>query len=158
MSLNLNPYPEYKDSGLPWLGEIPAHWHLKRAKFLFREIDDRTDTGQETLLSMRHNRGLVPHNDVSNKEISDADLIGYKRTWPGDIVMNRMRASSGLFAETFVHGLVSPDYAVFQSITANVDSEYFVRLFKCPEMGGEVPRRVEGARDRHGWLPEALFG
>lgn len=142
--MELRPYPQYKDSEIPWLDKVPAHWSLKRAKFLFREIDDRTDTGQETLLSMRHDRGLVPHNDVSSKEISDADLIGYKRTWPGDIVMNRMRASSGLFAETFVHGLVSPDYAVFQPITANVDSEYFVRLFKCPEMGAKFRAESKG--------------
>jgi len=26
------PYPEYKDSGVEWLGEIPAHWEVKRLK------------------------------------------------------------------------------------------------------------------------------
>ena len=25
-------YPEYKDSGVEWLGEIPAHWNVKRIK------------------------------------------------------------------------------------------------------------------------------
>jgi type I restriction enzyme S subunit len=28
------PYPEYKDSGVEWLGEIPAHWEVKRLKYL----------------------------------------------------------------------------------------------------------------------------
>jgi type I restriction enzyme S subunit len=28
------PYPEYKDSGVEWLGEIPAHWEMKRLKYL----------------------------------------------------------------------------------------------------------------------------
>ncbi len=28
------PYPEYKDSGVEWLGEIPAHWEVKRLKHL----------------------------------------------------------------------------------------------------------------------------
>jgi type I restriction enzyme S subunit len=28
------PYPAYKDSGIEWLGEIPAHWEAKRLKFL----------------------------------------------------------------------------------------------------------------------------
>ena len=23
---NLKPYPAYKDSGVPWLGEVPEHW------------------------------------------------------------------------------------------------------------------------------------
>jgi len=26
------PYPAYKDSGVPWLGKIPAHWEVKRIK------------------------------------------------------------------------------------------------------------------------------
>ncbi len=24
----LKPYPEYKESGVPWLGRIPAHWDI----------------------------------------------------------------------------------------------------------------------------------
>ena len=28
------PYPAYKDSGVEWLGEIPAHWEVKRLKTL----------------------------------------------------------------------------------------------------------------------------
>ena len=31
------PYPEYKDSGVEWLGEIPAHWKLSRLKLLLSE-------------------------------------------------------------------------------------------------------------------------
>jgi len=32
-------YPEYKDSGVEWLGEVPAHWILKRIKHLVRSFD-----------------------------------------------------------------------------------------------------------------------
>ncbi len=33
MSLQrFKPYPAYKDSGVEWLGEIPAHWEVKRLK------------------------------------------------------------------------------------------------------------------------------
>lgn len=28
------PYPEYRDSGVEWLGEIPGHWELERLKFV----------------------------------------------------------------------------------------------------------------------------
>ena len=27
---NLKRYPAYKDSGVPWLGEVPAHWEVRR--------------------------------------------------------------------------------------------------------------------------------
>lgn len=29
-----NPYPTYKDTGVDWLGEIPAHWGARRLKFV----------------------------------------------------------------------------------------------------------------------------
>ncbi len=32
------PYPAYKDSGIPWLGKIPEHWQVKRAKFIIKVI------------------------------------------------------------------------------------------------------------------------
>jgi type I restriction enzyme S subunit len=28
----LKPYPAYKDSGVPWLGQVPAHWEVKQVK------------------------------------------------------------------------------------------------------------------------------
>ncbi len=42
MIADLKSYPEYKDSGLPWVGQVPAHWAQRRMKFLFRE---RTQKG-----------------------------------------------------------------------------------------------------------------
>ena len=38
---------EMKDSGVEWIGEIPEHWEIKRAKYLFEEIDERSETGDE---------------------------------------------------------------------------------------------------------------
>jgi type I restriction enzyme S subunit len=34
----LKPYPGYKDSGVPWLGKVPAHWEVRRLKHAFRKI------------------------------------------------------------------------------------------------------------------------
>ncbi len=32
----LGPYPAYKDSGVPWLGDVPAHWEVSRLKWACR--------------------------------------------------------------------------------------------------------------------------
>jgi type I restriction enzyme S subunit len=125
----LNPRASLRDSGIPWLGEIPAHWQAKRAKWLFRERDDRSTTGEEVLLSLRMERGLVPHNEVSEKQTRADELIGYKKASLNEIVLNRMRAASGLVAVSPQDGLVSPDYAVFIA-APGVDPYYFANLFK----------------------------
>lgn len=38
----LNPHVKMKDSGVEWLGEIPAHWEVKRIKYLFSLIGGGT--------------------------------------------------------------------------------------------------------------------
>ncbi|REF68260.1 MULTISPECIES: restriction endonuclease subunit S [Paracoccus] len=125
----LAPYASCRDSGLPWLGAIPSHWDVRRGKYLFREIDDRTDTGTETLLSLRQAHGLIPHAKVSTKPVTPDELKGYKRIRAGQMVLNRMQASNGMFAVAHEDGLVSPDYAVFQPIQP-MEPDYFINLFK----------------------------
>jgi len=127
----VNAHRHMRRSGPPWLLETPADWELRRAKYLFHEIDDRSETGEEMLLSLRMEHGLVPHNDVSEKPIPAENLIGYKIARPNEIVLNRMRAASGLVAVAPQHGIVSPDYAVFRPLDG-VDPEYFTLLFKTP--------------------------
>ena len=42
------PYPEYKDSGVEWLGRIPAHWESKALKRPFRVVNGSTPTSGES--------------------------------------------------------------------------------------------------------------
>lgn len=125
----VNPDAPMKPSGIEWLGGIPSHWEVKRLKHHFQEVDERTNTGREVLLSLRMAKGLVPHNDVSERPIGHQDLIGYKIVRPGQLVMNRMRAASGLFGVVSTAGLVSPDYAVL-IVRSNINLNYFLHLFK----------------------------
>ena len=121
--------PNLRDSGLPWLGQVPAHWRTARAKWLFRERDQRSVSGEEVLLSLRMVVGFVRHNDVSEKQTRSGELFGYKKCSPGEIVLNRMRACCGIVAVAPEEGLVSPDYAVFKP-SPDTDSDYYAHLFR----------------------------
>ncbi|MFZ3194391.1 MAG: restriction endonuclease subunit S, partial [Moraxellaceae bacterium] len=55
----LNPNAKMKASGVEWIGDIPEGWQFQKAKFLFTEIDDRSQTGQEELLSVSHTTGVT---------------------------------------------------------------------------------------------------
>lgn len=130
----LQPDVPMKDSGVEWIGEVPGHWEVRRLKYLFKEVDNRTRTGEETLFSLRMNIGLVPHEEVSDIEVTNEQLVGYKIVERGQMVMNRMRASIGLFGVSERKGLVSPDYAIFE-ISAEVYPDYYLQLFKTRAMG-----------------------
>ena len=133
MTKNLLPYPSYRPVGLPWLEQVPAHWQVLRIKDVLREFDQRTSTGEGRLLSLRMREGLIDHIEAGGKRIPPNALVGYKIVEPGTLVMNRMRAASGLFGIAKEEGFVSPDYATFKP-TRNTNVPYLVNLFKCPPL------------------------
>ena len=162
----LRPYPDQRKITMPWLPSLPAHWSIRRAKTLFREIDRRTSDGRQPLLSLRMHAGLVDHHASGGKIIPSSALVGYKRVLPGELVMNRMRAAIGLFAGATTEGLVSPDYAVFQ-VEPTVSLPYAVHLFRTPIMGSVFRMESRGLgtgesgflrlySDRFGMLPIPL--
>jgi len=129
----LRPYPEMKPTGLPWLGDVPAHWDVRRIKTLLREVDNRSVSGEERLLSLRMRQGLVDHLDSGGKPIPPDALVGFRIVEPDQIVMNKMRAAYGLFGVANVRGLVSPDYAVFKPMAAAYN-RYLVEVFRMPSL------------------------
>jgi type I restriction enzyme S subunit len=58
----LDPRAPLRDSGIPWLGEIPVHWEIERTRWLFRERDERSETGEEELLTVSHLTGVTPRS------------------------------------------------------------------------------------------------
>lgn len=59
----MNRYETYKDSGIPWLGEIPEHWNICRLKdevtFNDEVLGDKTDTDYEILYVDISNVSLI---------------------------------------------------------------------------------------------------
>ncbi len=143
MIATLSPYPAYRETDAGGLGQIPGHWGVRRIKTLFRERDERSGDGVGVLLSLTRARGIVPQADASNRMASAEDLSKYKLCRPGDLVMNRMQAWSGMFALAAIQGLVSPDYSVFEA-TGGSDVKYFEHLFKTPRLVDEFARRSKG--------------
>ncbi len=88
----LNPYPAYKNSRLAWLGKIPAHWQEKRAKYFLGEIDERSKSGEEELLSVSHVTGVTPRSQKNVTMFMAESYAGHKSCRPGDLVVNTMWA------------------------------------------------------------------
>ncbi len=129
----LRPYAVYRDSRNRWLTQSPSTWERIRIKYLLREIDRRTKTGEEPLLSMRRDHGLVPLSHFSDKVAEPKELLAYKLVRPGELVVNRMQAGNGLVFVARIPGLISPDYAIFRPVrTVNLD--YLELLFRSYPM------------------------
>jgi type I restriction enzyme S subunit len=139
----LDPIVPLKPSGISWLGEIPAHWELRRIKYLLREVDERSTTGNEPLLSMRMHHGLVLFAEHFSRPPQAATLVGFKIVRPGQFVVNRMQAGNGVIFASTLTGLVSPDYAVFDPIgEANVD--FLGELFRSRKVRAKFRAESKG--------------
>jgi len=163
MIADLKPYTEYKESGLPWLGQVPSHWSVSRIKTVLREIDRRSEDGSGALLSLTRVRGLIPHRDMTDKMHSAKTLVGYKRYRTGQLVMNRMQAWSGMFGAGAVDGLVSPDYAVFDVLGGH-KIKFVLERIKTPDLVSQFALESKGIgsgfnrlyTDRFGPIPISL--
>ena len=105
---------EYKDSGIPWIGEIPKNWNTPLLKGVFREREEKSTFGEETLLSLSQYTGIKPKSET---EIADSHIAanyeGYKVVHKGDFVMNIMLAWNGSYAVSDYDGMISPAYCVY---------------------------------------------
>jgi len=107
-------YPEYKDSGVEWLGEIPSHWKTISISRLFSRTK-RTGYTEKELLSVYRDYGVIPKSsrDDNNNKPSE-DLSPYQLVEPNDLVMNKMKAWQGSIAISEYEGIVSPAYFVYK--------------------------------------------
>ncbi|MDK1198829.1 restriction endonuclease subunit S [Cronobacter dublinensis] len=107
-------YPEYKVSGVEWLGEVPNHWKTVSISRFFSRIK-RTGYTEKELLSVYRDYGVIPKSsrDDNNNKPSE-DLSPYQLVEPNDLVMNKMKAWQGSIAISGYEGIVSPAYFVYK--------------------------------------------
>lgn len=142
MIADLKPYPAYKDSGVPWLGEVPEHWEVLPNRALFTEVKDRNHP-DEQMLSVTITKGVIRQrallDDSSKKDSSNQDKSAYKLVRPGDIAYNKMRTWQGAVGVSDYRGIVSPAYVV-QRPRADVNSRYMHYLLRTPAFAKEAER------------------
>lgn len=142
---DLKPYPLMKDSGVPWLGEVPKHWEMKRGKNLFRCVDVRSRTGEEELLTVSSDRGVVPRRTASVTMFKAESYAGHKLCWPGDLVINSLWAWARGLGVSRYHGIVSTAYGVYRARTgADVEPPFVHELVRSIPFHWELRVRSKG--------------
>lgn len=111
----LNPNAEMKDSGIQWIGNMPAHWDVIRGKYILHYMqkpvreDDGVITcfrdGEVTLRSNRREDGFT----MSDKE------IGYQGIDVGDLVVHGMDGFAGSIGISDSRGKASPVLNVLET-------------------------------------------
>lgn len=153
----IEPRTCLRDSGIPWLGEIPVHWETERARWLFSERDQRSVAGEEELLTVSHLTGVTLRSEKDVNMFEAETTEGYKICLPGDLVINTLWAWMGAMGVSPVNGIVSPAYNVYQP-GARLEPSYIDALVRLPIFAQEVTRYSKGVwSSRLRLYPEGFF-
>ena len=153
----LNPKSPLRDSGIPWLGMIPAHWEIERSKWLLTERDERSTTGEEEMLTVSHITGVTPRSEKEVNMFEAETNEGYKLCQPGDLVINTLWAWMGAMGTARVPGMVSPAYNVYTP-GPRLTSDYVDALVRIPVFAQEAIRFSKGVwSSRLRLYPEGLY-
>jgi type I restriction enzyme S subunit len=130
--MSLPRYPNYKDSGVEWLGEVPGHWEVGQSRRLFALRNERASEFDKQLTASQEH-GVIYQEDFVRLEgrrvvqvIKGADIL--KHVEPNDFVIS-MRSFQGGIEWCKYRGCISSAYVML--IPCNrVHGPFFYYLFK----------------------------
>lgn len=137
---------EMKDSGIEWIGEIPADWQVAKLKhsIKWKSVKGNPDG---TVLSLYRDYGVIPKDSRDdNHNITSLDTSTYKVVDVGDLVINKMKAWQGSMAVSEYSGIVSPAYHVCEITNPDIYKKYFHLLLRNPSYIPEYTRLSTGMR------------
>ena len=150
-------YERYKDSGVQWIGEIPEHWEVKRAKFMFnkekrevRDCDDVVTCFRDGQVTLRKNRRTTGFTESLTE-------IGYQGVRKGDLVIHQMDAFAGSIGVSDSDGKGT---SVYHCCTpkGNYDVHYYANLIRRMAGSGFIQSLYRGIRERSSDFKFPVFG
>ena len=138
-----------KDSGVEWIGEVPAHWDVCRIATLFREAEREGDLADPVLSVSIHNGitdGELTNEERDRRVALSEDRSKYQGVEPGDLAYNMMRAWQGAFGAVAVKGLVSPAYVVAAPIRT-FRTKFIEHLLHTNSAAEDIRRYSKGIAD-----------
>ena len=137
---------EMVNSGVDWLGEIPSHWELRRARYMFRQSTSKGNN-RLVLLSATQDRGVVDKSTLDSvvQVAADADLSLFKTVHKNDFVIS-LRSFQGGFEISHEEGVISPAYTVFR-LTQQEYPHYYRYLFKSYGFIDKINSLTVGIRE-----------
>ena len=144
-------YPEYKDSGVEWLGKIPEDWKVGKVKETFNLVKERSFNNSESEVLSLTLQGIKVR-DVSNNEGQIASSYeGYRKIYKGDIVLNPMDLVRGFVDSSKLEGIISPAYSTLRKKDIEINSDFYGYFFQKHYFEGIFYPFGNGVSVDHRW-------
>lgn len=143
----MKPYTSYKESTLPWLKNIPSHWNIIRAKYMYhkenrciRDCDETVTCFRDGIVTLRKNRRLTGFTESIQEN-------GYQGVRRGDLVIHVMDAFAGSIGVSDSDGKSTPVYSVCTAL-GDYNNYYYAHILKEMARTGFIQSLYRGIRER----------
>ena len=144
---NLKPYSHYKPSGVEWLGDVPTHWAIERAKWLFQKMERPVREGDEVVTCFRDGVVTLRKNRRELGFTESLKEIGYQGIRCGDLVIHSMDAFAGAIGIADSDGKGTPVYSVCKP-SSQVNAYFYAYILREMARKGWIQALAKGIRER----------
>lgn len=124
----MEKYIEYKASGIPWIGSIPAHWNIQRGKNVLILLDRPVNPNDEVITCFRDGEVTLRKNRREDGFTVSLQEIGYQGVEPGDLVVHGMDGFAGSIGVSDSRGKATPVLNVMDSLHNKRFLMYYLRM------------------------------
>jgi type I restriction enzyme S subunit len=122
---------ELRESGIPWASRIPAHWEVKKGKYLFQEMARPVNEDDEIITAFRDGQVCLRRKRRTDGYTFAVKEVGYQHIKRGDLVIHTMDAFAGAIGVSEDDGKATGEYAVCEPRSPDVSPEYYALLLRC---------------------------
>jgi type I restriction enzyme, S subunit len=145
----LTIYQSYKDSGIQWLGQIPAHWSVDRAKSMFRKMSRPVSETDEIVTVFRDGQVTLRKNRRTSGFTNAILETGYQGSKKVDLVIHAMDGFAGAIGVSDSDGKSSPVYSVYlPADPKRIYNPYYGYLIRQMAVSGFIASLGKGIRER----------
>lgn len=145
-------------SGVPWVGKIPVHWNLNRAKFIFRQVSLPLRESDEIVTCFRDGQVTLRSNR-RQEGFTNADLeVGYQGIRTGQLVLHSMDAFAGAIGVSDSDGKCSPEYIICNPVSSSANNYYYAALLRTMALAGFIQASCPAVRERAPRIRFSSFG
>ena len=146
MIADLRSYPTYRDSGVPWLGQVPGHWNVERLKARATNIVEQTAASQSDALYV-----ALEHVESWTGQLRDAGadvtLDGQvKRFRAGDVLFGKLRPYLAKVTRPKRDGICVGEFFVLRSQGPGVSAPYLEYLLRSKPIIDAINSSTFGAK------------
>lgn len=147
----LDPTVPMTDSGVTWIGKIPAHWEVRRSKFVFCQRKERARP-DDIQLSATQAYGVIPQEQyeemIGRKVVKISFHLEKRKHVEIDDFVISMRSFQGGLERAWASGCIRSSYVVLRPVNkGEIDAGFFSYMLKLPKYINALQMTASFIRD-----------